>query len=42
MATSQPGIFAAGDVAEACPKQVTTAAGTGVVAALAVNDYLQG
>ena len=41
MATSQPGIFAAGDVADACPKQVATAAGTGVVAALAVNDYLE-
>ncbi len=41
MATSQPGIFAAGDVADACPKQVATAVGTGVVAALAVNDYLE-
>lgn len=41
MATSQPGIFAAGDVADACPKQVATAVGTGVAAALAVNDYLQ-
>jgi len=41
MATSQPGIFAAGDVADACPKQVVTAAGTGVAAALSVNDYLQ-
>ncbi|MBM3284956.1 MAG: thioredoxin-disulfide reductase [Candidatus Aminicenantes bacterium] len=41
MATSQPGIFAAGDVADACPKQVATAAGTGVAAALAVNDFLQ-
>jgi thioredoxin reductase (NADPH) len=40
MATSQPGIFAAGDVADACPKQVATAVGTGVAAALAVNDYL--
>lgn len=40
MATSQPGIFAAGDVAEACPKQVATAVGTGVAAALAANDYL--
>ncbi|MGQ9673092.1 MAG: thioredoxin-disulfide reductase [Candidatus Aminicenantales bacterium] len=40
MATSQPGIFAAGDVAEACPKQVATAVGTGVAAALAVNEYL--
>jgi thioredoxin reductase (NADPH) len=41
MSTSQAGIFAAGDVADACPKQVITAAGTGVVAALAVNDYLE-
>lgn len=41
MAASQEGIFAAGDVAEACPKQVATAVGTGVVAALAVNDYLE-
>jgi thioredoxin reductase (NADPH) len=41
MSTSQPGIFAAGDVADACPKQVATAVGTGVAAALAVNDYLQ-
>ncbi|MDH7513137.1 MAG: thioredoxin-disulfide reductase [Clostridiales bacterium] len=40
MGTSQPGIFAAGDVADACPKQVATAVGTGVAAALAVNDYL--
>lgn len=41
MAASQPGIFAAGDVADACPKQVVTAAGTGVAAALAVNEYLE-
>ena len=41
MATSQAGIFAAGDVAEACPKQVITAAGSGVAAALAVIDYLE-
>ncbi len=41
MGTSQPGIFAAGDVADACPKQVATAVGTGVAAALAVSDYLQ-
>jgi len=42
MATSAPGIFAAGDVCDACPKQVITSAGTGVAAALAVDDYLQG
>jgi len=41
MATSEEGIFAAGDVVDASPKQVATAVGTGVVAALAVNDYLQ-
>jgi len=41
MATSQPGIFAAGDVADACPKQVATAVGAGVSAALSVNEYLE-
>jgi len=41
MATSQPGIFAAGDVADACPKQVAVAVGAGVNAALSVNDYLE-
>lgn len=41
MATSRRGIFAAGDVAEACPKQVITAAGSGVTAALSVIDYLE-
>lgn len=40
MATSQPGIFAAGDVTNACPEQMATAAGTGVAAALAVDEYL--
>ncbi|NOR13565.1 MAG: thioredoxin-disulfide reductase, partial [Candidatus Aminicenantes bacterium] len=32
METSQPGIFAAGDVTDACPEQVATAVGTGVAA----------
>jgi thioredoxin reductase (NADPH) len=41
MATSQPGIYAAGDVADACPKQVATAVGAGVSAALSVNEYLE-
>jgi thioredoxin reductase (NADPH) len=41
MATSQPGIFAAGDVTDACPQQIATAVGTGVVAALSVNEYLE-
>ncbi len=41
MATDKPGIYAAGDVADACPKQVATAAGAGVLAALSVNEYLE-
>lgn len=40
MATNQPGLFAAGDVVDACPRQVATAVGTGVAAAIAVDDYL--
>jgi len=40
MATSQPGIFAAGDVTDACPRQMATAVGSGVSAALAVDEYL--
>jgi len=40
MATSQPGIYAAGDVTDASPQQIATAVGTGVAAALAVDDYL--
>lgn len=40
MATSQPGIFAAGDVTNACPEQIATAVGTGVSAALAADKYL--
>ncbi len=40
MATSQPGIFAAGDVTDACPAQMATAVGTSVAAALAVDAYL--
>lgn len=40
MATSQPGIFAAGDVTDSCPEQMATAVGTGVAAALAVDEYL--
>ena len=42
MRTSVPGVFAAGDIADACPKQIATAVGTGVQAALAVQDYLAG
>ena len=40
MSTSQPGIFAAGDITNACPEQMATAVGTGVAAALAVDEYL--
>jgi thioredoxin reductase (NADPH) len=40
MTTSQPGIFAAGDVTDACPEQMATAVGTGVAAALAMDEYL--
>ena len=40
MSTSQSGIFAAGDVSDACPEQMATAVGTGVAAALAVDEYL--
>ncbi|MQY60274.1 thioredoxin-disulfide reductase, partial [bacterium] len=40
MSTSQPGIFAAGDVTDACPEQMATAVGTAVAAALAVDEYL--
>lgn len=42
MSTNQPGLFAAGDVTNACPQQMATAVGTGVAAAIAVNDYLTG
>jgi thioredoxin reductase (NADPH) len=41
MTTSQPGIYAAGDVTDACPQQVATAVGTGVAAAIAIDEFLQ-
>jgi thioredoxin reductase (NADPH) len=41
MRTDQEGIFAAGDVTNACPKQVATASGSGVNAAISVSEYLQ-
>jgi thioredoxin reductase (NADPH) len=40
MGASVPGVFAAGDVCDACPKQIATAVGTGVHAALSVQEYL--
>jgi len=40
MTTSQPGIFAAGDVTNACPEQMAVAVGSGVIAALAVDEYI--
>ena len=40
METSKPGIFAGGDVTDACPNQMATAVGTGVQAALSVDEYL--
>jgi thioredoxin reductase (NADPH) len=40
METSRTGIFAAGDATDACPKQMATAVGTGVHAALSAMDYL--
>jgi thioredoxin reductase (NADPH) len=40
MATSEPGIFAAGDVISSAPRQVATAAGTGVTAAINITAYL--
>ena len=40
MATSHPGVFGAGDVTNTCPEQMATAVGSGIVAALAVDEYL--
>ena len=40
MATSVAGLFAAGDVRQAAPKQVISAAGDGAVAALQVTAYV--
>lgn len=40
MATSQPGIYAAGDVIDSCPHQVASAVGSGVHAAISVDAYL--
>ncbi len=40
MATSLPGVYAAGDVTQVPYKQISIAVGQGAIAALAVNDYL--
>jgi thioredoxin reductase len=42
MATSKPGIYAAGDVVCSMPRQVATAVGSGVNAAMSVGEYLSG
>ena len=41
METSIPGIFAAGDVREHSPMQISTAVGDGVSAAMALGRYLE-
>lgn len=41
MATSQPGIFAAGDVCDSCPEQMATAVGTAVAAAIGIEALLR-
>ena len=40
LVSSKPGIYAAGDVADVCPKQIITSVGTGATAALSIVDYL--
>jgi len=37
---AEGGLFAAGDVTDACPPQLATAVGSGVQAALSIEDYL--
>jgi thioredoxin reductase (NADPH) len=39
--TSQPGLFAAGDVRAGSTKQAASAAGEGATAALMVREYLK-
>ena len=41
METNIPGIYAAGDVREHSPMQISTAVGDGVTAAMALGRYLQ-
>ncbi len=41
MATSQPGIFAAGDVRQKLLRQVATAVGDGATAAFAAEQYIE-
>ncbi|MCJ7681053.1 MAG: NAD(P)/FAD-dependent oxidoreductase, partial [Candidatus Aminicenantes bacterium] len=41
MRTSREGLYSAGDVSNACPKQVATAVGSGVHAAISIVEYLQ-
>jgi thioredoxin reductase (NADPH) len=41
MATSQPGIFVAGDVRSGSTKQAASAAGEGAAAALAIRRYVE-
>ena len=42
LATSMPGVFAAGDVRKGSTKQAASAAGEGATAALMIREYLKG
>jgi len=41
LATSVPGIFAAGDIRQNSPRQIASAVGDGVTAALSAMRYIQ-